>query len=339
MQHSPGRFADVKERQIRRQGPAALILWLLVASTICSDICSEANAQRPAPTLADVPYGVDSERQRMDFWKADAKTPTALVMLIHGGGWKSGDKSEDFKSTEIQPLLDAGISVAAINYRFIDQAVEQGIRPPVKACLDDAVRALQTIRLNHDQWNIDPSRIGASGVSCGACMSIWLAMHDDLADPKADDEVRRQSSRLYCAAGRSAQTSLDPRQLLAWMPNSIYGGHAFGFASKDRTRAQEFELLVAHRAEVLPWIRQYSPIELASADDPSIYLDYPEQIAAPSVGKLEPDPTHSVVHGLKLAEKLTPLGVEIVVAYPSKPCRKYGSIPAFMIKKLGAASP
>ena len=35
----------------------------------------------------------------------------------------------------IQPFLDAGISVAAINYRFIPQAMEQKVEPPVKACL------------------------------------------------------------------------------------------------------------------------------------------------------------------------------------------------------------
>jgi acetyl esterase/lipase len=296
-------------------------------------------AQQPAPTLADVPYGSDSDRQRLDLWKAESASPTPLVMLIHGGGWKGGDKTEDFKTSEIQPLLDAGISVAAINYRFIDEATDKNVRPPVKACVDDAVRALQTIRLNRNQWNIDPDRIGASGVSCGACMSIWLAMHDELADPKADDKIRRQSTRLRCAAGRSAQTSLDPQEVRVWMPNSIYGGHAFGFASKDRTRAEEFDLLIAHRAEVLPWIRQYSPIELASADDPPMYLDYPEQIAPPIEGQLEPDPTHSVVHGLKLAERMSPLGVEVVVAYPSKPCKKYGSINVFLISKLGATRP
>ena len=151
----------------------------------------------------------------------------------------------------IQPFLDAGISVAAINYRFIPQAMEQKVEPPVKACLHDAARALQTIRSKAKEWNLDPKRVGATGGSAGACTSLWLALHDDLADPQASDPIARQSSRLTCAAVNGAQTSLDPKELREWIPNAIYGGHAFGFAAPGRSRPEEFELLIANREKVL----------------------------------------------------------------------------------------
>ena len=118
--------------------------------------------------------------------------PTPLVLLIHGGGWKGGDKT-GYGTKDIQPYLDAGISVAALNYRFIDQAMEQKVEPPVKACLHDAARALQTIRSKAKEWNLDPTRVGATGGSAGACTSLWLALHDDLADPKSSDPIARQS--------------------------------------------------------------------------------------------------------------------------------------------------
>ena len=105
-------------------------------------------------------------------------------------------------------LLDAGISVAAVNYRFIAQAMEQKVEPPVKACLRDAARALQTLRAKAKEWNLDPARVGATGGSAGACTSLWLALHDDLADPASADPVARQSSRLAAAAVSGAQTSL-----------------------------------------------------------------------------------------------------------------------------------
>ena len=110
----------------------------------------------PKPTVKDFEYGNDSQRQKLDFWQATSDTPTPLVLLIHGGGWKGGDKS-DFLDADIKPYLEAGISVAAINYRFIAQAMEQNVEPPVKACLYDAARALQTIRSKAKQWNLDPS--------------------------------------------------------------------------------------------------------------------------------------------------------------------------------------
>jgi len=290
---------------------------------------------RPDPTAKDFAYGTESERQKFDFWQAKSDKPTPVVLLIHGGGWVNGDKTS-YGTSSIKPYLDAGISVAAVNYRFIPQAMEQKVEPPVKACLHDAARALQTIRSKAKEWNLNPERVGATGGSAGACTSLWLAMHDDLADLKSEDPVAKQSTRLTCAAVSGAQTSLDPKELREWIPNSIYGGHAFGFAAKGRTRPEEFDLLIANRDKVLPWIKEYSPIELTSKDDPPVFLDYGNQKTPPVVGQKEADPTHSAMYGVKLVEKLTPLGVEAIVSYPGHKDEKYGSIPAFLIKKLNA---
>src|SRR5436189_2744294 len=101
--------------------------------------------ERPTPTVADYAYGKDHERQKFDFWQAKSDKPTPVVLLIHGGGWVNGDK-RSYGANMIDPFLKEGISVAAVNYRFIAQAMEQNVEPPVKACLHDAARALQTIR-------------------------------------------------------------------------------------------------------------------------------------------------------------------------------------------------
>lgn len=312
---------------------------MLVRSTFCLLLCvlpAVAFAQtRPTPTAADFAYGKDSQRQTFDFWQAKSDAPTPLVLLIHGGGWQNGDKS-GYKSPAIDEYLDAGISVAAFNYRFIFQAMEQKVEPPVKACLHDAARALQTLRSKAKEWNLDPRRVGATGTSAGACTSLWLALHDDLADPNSSDPIARESTRLTCAAVSGAQVSLDPKELREWIPNSVYAGHAFGFAAKGRTRPQEFELLLPERDKVLPWIKEYSPIEQVSKDDPPIYFDYPNQKAPPVVGQNEPDPTHSAMHGVKLAERLSPLGVEVIVSYPGHLDEKYGSIAKFLMAKLKA---
>src|SRR6185503_20213686 len=211
---------------------------------------------RPAPTAADYAYGQDSERQKFDFWQAKSDKPTPLVLLIHGGGWMGGDKT-GYGTGAIQPFLDAGISVAAVNYRFIPQAMEQKVEPPVKAPLYDAARALQTIRSKAKEWNLDPKRVGATGGSAGACTSLWLSFHDDLADPKSSDPIARESTRLTCAAVVGPQTSLDPKELREWMPNANYAGHAFGFSAKGRGRPEEFEMAFANREKILPWIKEY----------------------------------------------------------------------------------
>jgi len=289
--------------------------------------------ERPDPTYADVVYGADSERQKFDFWKADSDKPTPVVLLIHGGGWVNGDKNS-YGNRPVKTLLDSGISVAAINYRFIAQAMEQKVEPPVKACVQDAARALQTIRSNASKWNIDPKRIGATGGSAGACTSLWLALHDDLADPKSSDPIARESSRLQFAAVTGAQTSLDALQLRNWISNSIYGGHAFGFAAKGRSRAEEFELLLKNRESVMPWIREYSPIELISSDDPSLFLEYPGQKTEPIFGGKEPDPTHSAIYGIEFAKRCKEMKVDCIVSYPNQKHPEFDSSVDFLIKKL-----
>lgn len=288
---------------------------------------------RPKPTVADFAYATDSPRQKLDFWKANSTTPTPVVVFIHGGGWRAGDKA-GYAGTVIEPFLKAGISVAAINYRYIEHAMSDKVEPPVKGCLLDAALALQTIRSKASEWNIDPMRIGATGNSAGACTSLWLALHDDLADPKSTDPIARQSTKLTCAAVSGAQTSLDPKELREWMPNAIYGGHAFGFAAPNRQRPEEFELLMANRESVLPWIKEYSPIELVTSDDPPLYLEYPRQKEAPAIGKPEPDPTHSSMYGIQLKKKTDAAGVELILVSPQSPSEKYPTMQSFLIDKL-----
>src|SRR6266542_941123 len=255
---------------------------------------------RPTPTVANLAYD-KHERQVLDFWQAKSEKPTPLVLYIHGGGWQGGDKSS-LGAAAIKQYLDAGISVAAINYRYVKQAAELKIEPPVKAPLEDAARALQLIRSKATEWNLDKKRVGATGGSAGGCSSLWLAFHDDLADPKSDDPVARESTRLYCAAVSGAQVSLDPKELREWIPNYGYGAHAFGLPS--------FQSLYDNRAKVLKWIKEYSPIEHVSKDDPPIFLEYPSQKVPPVVGEKQTDPTHSAVLGLKLQERLRDAGVE-----------------------------
>ena len=277
----------------------------------------QAHAEELKP-LKDVPYGTHA-RQVLDFYPAPSDKPTPVVFYIHGGGWRGGDKK-----TNPQAFLDKGISVVAINYRYVQNGVEEKVEPPVKAPLHDAARALQFTRSKAAEWNLDKTRIGATGGSAGACSSLWLAFHDDLADPKSDDPIARESTRLTCAAVNGAQVSLDPKELREWMPNYGYGAHAFGLPS--------FQSLIDNREKVLPWIKEYSPIEHVSKDDPSIALFYGGEV--PVVGASPKDPTHSGIMGVKLAERLKEVGVDVVLIAPGHPNEKYRNSTDYLIDRL-----
>ncbi len=278
------------------------------------------------PTLANVSYGTHP-KQVLDFYKAESDKPTPLVFIIHGGGWMGGSK----QPVGVANYLKAGISAVSIEYRFIPEATKDGVKPPVAGPLGDAARALQFVRSKAKEWNLDKTRIGATGGSAGACSSLWLAFHNDLADAKSSDPIARESTRLLCAAVNGAQTTLDPQQMKEWTPNSKYGGHAFGFATDPVTKISQFNAFLAGRETILPWIAEYSPYALVTADDPPIYLYYNN---APGLGQEQKDPTHTSNFGVKLQEKVKSVGVECELVYPGAPDVKHAKIDDFLIEKL-----
>ena len=295
---------------------------LMVSSMTVPLVANEQYAASvPNPTLSELAYG-DHDRQVLDFWKAPSDKPTPLVFVIHGGGWMGGSKERLNRFVDAPALLKKGISVVAINYRYIRNA--QNLKPPVQAPLDDAARALQFVRSKAAEWNIDKTRIAAAGASAGACSSLWLLYHDDLADPESEDPIARESTRLYCAAVNNAQTTLDPKQMKEWTPNSKYGGHAFGMNS--------FDQFLSERENILPWIAEYSPYALASTDDPPVYLYY--KGAAPAIGKPQKDPTHTANFGLKLQERCKQLGLNCELMYRGAKHATHKDSTAYLIATL-----
>jgi acetyl esterase/lipase len=282
----------------------------------------------PAPTQANVAYGTHP-RQVMDFWKADTKEPAPVLFFIHGGGWQNGDKA----GIAVEPYLKAGVSVVSINYRLVPQAKEAGISPPVKAPLEDAARALQFVRSRAGDWHLDKERIVASGGSAGACSSLWLVFHADMADPKSTDPIARESTRLWGAGVNGAQTTLDPQQMKDWTPNSRYGGHAFGFTGDKEKKLSQFDEFLAKRDTIKAWIAEYSPYAHVSADDPPVYLNYG---GPPALGKDEKDPTHTANFGLKLQEHCQATGVKCELAYPGAPGSPHATAQAWIIERLKA---
>ena len=300
--------------------PASTVLALL-ATVGFGTATTQAQTPDPSqPTFANVPYG-KHERQVLDVYQAKADGPAPALFFVHGGGWMTGDKAKpDF----LAKCLENGISVISINYRFIPDAQKDGINPPVKACLDDAARALQFTRSKAAEWKIDKTRIGGCGGSAGGFTSLYLAFHPDMADPKSADPISRESTRLSCVLAFVPQTTLDPRQMQAWIPNNRYGNHAFGLPS--------MEDFLAKRDSLLKWIEEFSPYALVTADDPPVLLFYDNP---PKLGQEYKDPPHSGNFGAGIAEKLKATGIEHEINYNNDYAKmKYPDLFGFILAKL-----
>lgn len=284
----------------------------------------EYEAGRADPDHADLVYG-PHERNVLDLWLAEGEGARPLAAYIHGGGWVGGDKSR-IPRDHLEALLEAGISVAAINYRYSTQA-------PFPAPITDAGRAIQFLRLHADDYNLDPTRVGTWGGSAGAATSMWLAFHDDLADPEAEDPVLRQSTRLTCIAPFAGPAVLEPdmSEEVLGAPVTIHGAFLpfFGVESLDELETPEKQ---AEMAEA-------SPINHLTADDPPVWMRY--SLPAERLGEdaTAGEVAHHPLHGVYLKEQMDALGIEAVLIYPGHEDDPYGGhIGFFRAKLLGEES-
>ena len=156
--------------------------------------------QKIAPTNANIKYG-PHELNALDFWSVDSIKPSPLVTYIHGGGFVDGDKA-NIDQTVLQKCLASGIACMSVNYRFRENA-------PIQDILLDGARAIQFIRSEHKRFNIDPHHVTCFGDSAGAGMSLWLATHDDIANPDSNDPVLKESSRISAAGFINGQATYD----------------------------------------------------------------------------------------------------------------------------------
>ncbi|HOX37164.1 MAG TPA: alpha/beta hydrolase [Candidatus Brocadiia bacterium] len=275
------------------------------------------------PTYADVRYG-DHPRNQLDFWKAKSDKPSPLIICIHGGGFTGGDKK---MFAQFVPLVLAqGFSVMTINYRFVKGPDSEPFPGPMK----DGVRALQFARANAKEWGIDPTRVGLTGGSAGGCMSCWIAMHDDMANPDSNDPVERQSTRVSCVVALGAQTSLDPQLMFA----KIGGDPSMHPVLLPFFGARTIEDLA--KPEFRKIIEEASPINYATEDDPPMMLSYKgvlDDVPLPPdtpIGKS----IHHPMFGKVLKDKLDSLGVECHFHYTGSPVTVQDHI-AFLKKHLG----
>jgi acetyl esterase/lipase len=253
-----------------------------------------SQAQEIRPTHANVPYG-PHERNVMDVWLASSDKPTPVLVSIHGGGFGRGDKR--VSPELLRRCLESGISVAAITYRYSSQAI-------APAPFHDAARAIQFLRHEAKDWNLDPQRVAATGNSAGAGLSLWLGFHDDLADAGSADPVLRESSRLTCMSVFNGQTSYDPRFIRELLP----GSDTYKHERLAQLFAVDLDKLDELPEDKYKLFELVSPLQHVSNEDPPAQLIYSYNLNAPV--KDQGVGIHHPRFGQALKDRLDKLGVE-----------------------------
>jgi len=203
-------------------------------------------------------------------------------------------------------MLDRGVSVASINYRYTSIAV-------LPAPVHDAARAVQFLRSKAAEWKLNPQRFAAYGISAGATTSLWLAYRDDLADARSTDPIARQSTRLQVAVGLAPQTCLEPQIITAWVGDQVLQHPMIARA----VGAKKLDELQHPRPEWLPLLHEFSAITHVSAGDPPVLVSNPrvDPLPATSAGSA----IHHAIFGVKLKEKADAAGVTCILRIQEQP--------------------
>jgi acetyl esterase/lipase len=200
-------------------------LVLLVSLSACGGI-SPGVSQSPTATpslVATLPpsrYQI-TERQNVAYGplaseKLDLCEPLGAtssrpgVILIHGGGWTSGDKSSVHFQSRCTSLAALGFVVANVNYRLAD--TNPYAYPQRKdmwpAQLVDVQLAVRWMRAQAQHLGLDPTRLCAAGSSAGAQLAVFLGV---LATIHPGDEAQllaNQSPRVSCVVDNSGPVDL-----------------------------------------------------------------------------------------------------------------------------------
>ena len=188
-----------------------VILIAVAIQPLCAQQTSPATtapvgrAAGPGPVRSNITYGVaGGQMLLLDVFEPASNNgkPRPAVVLVHGGGWTSFDKST------MRPLaqflaLDGFVAVA-VDYRlFHDDAT----RWPVQ--LDDVQRAVRWVRANSVRYNVDPDHIGAYGHSAGGQIAVLLGMLE--TRDNSDAALAKYSSRVQAVVEASGPTNFSPQ--------------------------------------------------------------------------------------------------------------------------------
>ncbi|MDH5505651.1 MAG: alpha/beta hydrolase [Anaerolineae bacterium] len=135
------------------------------------------------------------------YYPAMANRSWPVVILLHGGGWSSGDKAGGIAQSYAEPLQQAGFLVAAVNYRLSPEFI-------FPAHLEDAKCAVRYLRAHAADYNLDADHIGVLGFSAGGHLAALLGTTDRSAGFDDTGSYLSRSSRVQAVVDISGPTNL-----------------------------------------------------------------------------------------------------------------------------------
>ena len=179
---------------MRMCGLSVLVCVALAATGVAvhSGIATEPIVERLWPDSAPGAKGsTDGDTPTVTVYLADKdKANRAAVVICPGGGY--GHLAMDHEGHQIAQWLNSlGVSGFILKYRHSRSGAGYGHPVP----LQDAQRAIRTVRSRAAEWRVDPNRIGILGFSAGGHLASSAATHFNTRYSEAQGKIDRASCR------------------------------------------------------------------------------------------------------------------------------------------------
>jgi acetyl esterase/lipase len=142
------------------------LLWLLAASANADDLDHQLPPAAEPKIHRDIAYTdpADDSRRLDVYAPADGKDHPVVIWL-HGGGWRKGDKAHVQRKP--QAFVDKGFMFVSVNYRFVPQVT-------VKEMTGDIAKAIRWVRDHAEDYSGAHDKIFVAGHSAGAHLSALV---------------------------------------------------------------------------------------------------------------------------------------------------------------------
>lgn len=197
----------------------------------------------------DIAYGGDSPAQKLDLYlpPGTADAPRPALVVVHGGGWRSGDKQRGQWARIPAQYASDGYVAISVNYRLTGEA-------PWPAQVEDVKAAVRWLRAHAEKHAVDVNRIGAYGNSAGAHLVSLLGLVKQSDGLEGSGHHQEQSSMVQAVCA-----SATPTDFLNWrepgaVPERLGQTFLAGPSDTLRDRARQASPITYARGDAPPFL-------------------------------------------------------------------------------------